>query len=142
MADKGNDGGDGTVLGHRFRSKDADPGIPGKITAAAQAVHHSSPVDVGGIHISIQIYFDGGVQGNHAQAPDYFRMVGDFVGTDQDLVMVLLDRFIESFPVFICFLLFSEEFLPVPCLSFPHLPYCHAVFLLHRNRLFHYNKAL
>ena len=28
-------------------------------------------------------------------------MIGDFIGADQDLVMVILDRFIESFPVFV-----------------------------------------
>ena len=75
MRDHRHNAGNETVFCDRFRGKDAEARIACKVSAAADPVHDPGPHDVGGVHISVEIRFDGCVQGNDTQAADDLWMV-------------------------------------------------------------------
>src|SRR5690606_40868053 len=60
--------GNVAALGHRLAHEDRQVGLPGEIARAADAVHHPCAADVRGIHVAVEIEFQGGVDGDDAQA--------------------------------------------------------------------------
>lgn len=97
MGHHGHDAGDESALGHGLGGKDADAGIAGKVTAAAQAIHHLGAHDVGGVDIAVDIHLNGGIEGDDAQTADDLRMVGDLIGANDDLVVEGVDVLIKAF---------------------------------------------
>src|SRR5690606_41570728 len=70
---EGHDRGDGAVLRGGGGHEDGDAGVAGEVTRTADAVHHVGAVDVGGAHVTVDVHFQHGVEGDDAQATDDFR---------------------------------------------------------------------
>src|SRR5690606_22805647 len=85
---EGHDRGNVAVLRGGGGHEDADARVTGEVTRAADAVHHVSAADVGGVHVAVDVHFQCGVDRNDTQATDHFRVVGDFLRTENHLAGV------------------------------------------------------
>ena len=83
MADERDDGADLAALGGGGAGEDGEKGVAGKVARAADAVHHFAAQDMGAVYVAGDVHFDGGVDGDDAEAPDDLRAVGDFLRAQQ-----------------------------------------------------------
>ena len=96
VRDHGDYAGDEALLRGGLRCKYAYPRVPRKVAAAADAVHHLGAHGVRGVHVAVDVHLHGGVQGDDAQAADNLRVVGYLLGTDEHLVLEIVDVVIEA----------------------------------------------
>ena len=97
MGAEGNHGTDLAILPFGFGEEDGQIAVPGKVAAAADAVHQVGPVDVGRVHVAVQVHFDGGIHPDDAQAPYHFRVVGNFLRTQDQVGFVFVQVAVEPF---------------------------------------------
>ena len=94
MADQRNHGADLAGLGGGGTGEDGEEGVAGKVAGAADAVHHVAAQDMGAVDVAEDVHLQGGVDGEDAQTPDDFRVVGDFLrakkepGTEEIQILV------------------------------------------------------
>src|SRR5690606_35431697 len=74
--------------------------IAGEVARTADAVHYVRAEHVGGVHVAVNVGLDHAVQGNAAQTADDLRVVGDFLGTQQDAFAVVLHVAVEFLDAF------------------------------------------
>jgi hypothetical protein len=67
-----------------------------EIRRAAQTIQHTRAHYTSAICVGINIDFDWGVHANDTQSTDYFGRVGHLLGTEEELVIVLLPTGIEA----------------------------------------------
>ena len=91
------DSRDFTFLGNGRTSEDGDIGIAGEVTASADAVHHLGSADVRGVHVAVDVGFDGGVDGDNTESAHHFRAVGDFRRTEHQLVAEEVHILVDAF---------------------------------------------
>ena len=91
-----NDGRDRAVLRNGRRVEDRQEGVSREVARAADAVHHLRACNVCGVHVAVDVDFKSRVHGDDAEAMDNFRAVGDFLRTQQQVLLVLLDVLVEA----------------------------------------------
>ena len=91
------DSRDFTFLGNGRTSEDGDIGIAGEVTASADAVHHLGSADVRGVHVAVDVGFDGGVDGDDTEPAYHFRAVGDFRRTEHQFVAEEVHILVDTF---------------------------------------------
>ena len=80
----GDDGGDGAGSGEGTAEEDGEEGIADEVAGAADAVEHAGAAEVGGVGVSVEVDFEGGVDGDDAEAADDAGVVGDFLGAEAE----------------------------------------------------------
>ena len=71
-------------LAMRRTHDDGKVGVAGEFTAAADAVHDIGPEEMGRVGIAIDVHLEGRIHGNHAQAPNNRRMIGNLLRPQND----------------------------------------------------------
>ena len=64
--------------------------IAGKVARATNTVHQTAATDVGRIHITVNVEFNRGVDGNHAQTANQAWGIGNVLWTQHDFVAVFV----------------------------------------------------
>ena len=89
VADHRHHAGNCPALGYRLGDEDRQVRVAGEIAGAADAVHHLGAADVGRVDVAVQVELQRRVDADDAQATDHFRVVGDFLRAQHQLVLVL-----------------------------------------------------
>ena len=91
------DSRDFTFLGNGRTSEDGDIGIAGKVTASTDTVHHLRTADVRGVHVAVDVGFNGGVDGDDTEPAHHFRAVRDFRRTEHQFVAEEVHILVDTF---------------------------------------------
>ncbi len=84
------DAGDVATLGDRLGHEDGHVSVTREIARTADAVHHLGAAHVSGVDVAIDVELERGVDTDDAKTAHKLRMVGDFLRTQDQLVLVLL----------------------------------------------------
>ena len=95
------DAADGTALGSGTASEDAQVGVVREVGRTADAVHHFRAANLRGVHVSVNVGLDGGVQRADADAGDDFRAVGNFRRAEHQLVFEEIHVIINTVQAFV-----------------------------------------
>ena len=99
MGAEGNHGADLAALGHAVGKEYRQVAVSGKVTAAADTVHDVGAADVGGVDVAVDIAFNGGVHSNNAQTAQHFRVVGNFLRTQDQVFLIFVKVLVQFFHI-------------------------------------------
>src|SRR3546814_2589198 len=88
MADHRHDTGNRATLGNRLGDENRQMRIPGKVARATNPIHHSCAADMGGVDVAVEVELQRRIDGDDAQAAYYLGVVGNFLGAQNQLVLV------------------------------------------------------
>lgn len=71
--------------------------VAGEIAGTADTVHQLGACYMGGVYMTVNIHFQSGVHADNADTTNNFTVVGNFLRTKNDLLIVLLNVSIEAF---------------------------------------------
>ena len=92
-----NDGGDLPALGDGRTGEDGEVPIAGEVAGPADAVHHGAAQHVRGVDVAEDVGFQRRVHGDDPQPADDFRIVGDLLGAQHQVVAVALEIAVQTF---------------------------------------------
>ena len=94
------DRGDRSFLRGGRSHEDREVSVARKVAGTANPVLNARSHDVRGIHVAIDVGFNHSIHADHAQSPDNFRMVGDFLRTQHDPIAEVCHLGIDLRPAF------------------------------------------
>ena len=68
-----------------------------EIGGASKTVQHSGTHDTGAVGMSVDVDFNWGVHADNSQSPNNLRRVGDLLGSEEELVVILFPAIVETF---------------------------------------------
>lgn len=71
-------------------------GVTQEVGGTTETVQHAGAHDTGGVGVSVDVHFDGGVHSDTPETTDDLGAVGDLLGTEEELVGVLLPVIVEA----------------------------------------------
>lgn len=96
----GHDAGDPCGVGFAgTRGRRVHDGVFGgaeEVSGAAEAVEHAAAHDAGGVGVSVDVHFDGGVHADDTEAADDFGGVGDLLRAEEELGRVVVPAVVET----------------------------------------------
>ncbi|MNC19276.1 hypothetical protein D3C75_672050 [compost metagenome] len=90
MADHRHHAGDRTALGDRLGHEHGQVRVAREVARATDAVHHPGAADVSGVDVAVDVELQRRVDADDAEAAHDFRVVGDFLRAQDQLVLVTL----------------------------------------------------
>ncbi len=96
MRAHGHNSGNLAVFGNRRRIENGQVRVAGKVTAAADTIHHLGPRDMGGVYVAVDVHFDSRIHGDNTKAVHHFRAVGNLFRTQQQVFLILGNILIEA----------------------------------------------
>lgn len=99
IGNHGHDSTDAVILLDGGAQEDADVGVAGEVARTAHAVHQAGAAHVGRVDVAIDVGLDGSVHGDDAKTANNLRIVADFAGTHEHLVvqgLALLEELVHG----------------------------------------------
>ena len=75
--------------------EDREIRIAGKVSGAADSVHHLATVEMRGVDVSEKVHFNRRVHANQTEAAHDARIVGNFLRAQNDFVFVKIEVFVD-----------------------------------------------
>jgi hypothetical protein len=74
-------------LGRRGDENHRESGVLSEVRPAADTVHHPAAGDMTGVHISVDVDFNAGIQGKKSEAADKFGIIDDIPVSNHQMVL-------------------------------------------------------
>ena len=74
--------------------------VTSEVAGTADTVHQLGACYMGGVYVAVNIHFKSRVHADNADTTNNFTVVGDFLRTQNDLLVVFFDVVVETFQAF------------------------------------------